>query len=215
MLSSLRRKLLWLLAARAAVVTVLLGSGALMQSSAPDALAGDTNAFFAVIGVTYALTVAYALLLNQTERRRWLVDVQLAIDTVIVSTIVYLTGGINSYFSSLYTLPIIAATTIESRRGGVMVGILSCVLYAGIVVAQYAGVPGFEAHTGTPLPDTPAITPCRTQRLSPRASSGRGASFGARASDQMIASATRSTASYASDEKMAGQTSGRGTDGAT
>jgi two-component system sensor histidine kinase PilS (NtrC family) len=153
MLSSLRRKLLWLLAARAAVVTLLLGSGALIQSNSPDAGAGETDAFFAVIGVTYALTVAYALLLNQTERRRWLVDVQLALDTVIVSTIVYLTGGINSYFSSLYTLPIIAATTIESRRGGVMVGILSCVLYAAIVVAQYSGVPGFEAHPGTPLPE--------------------------------------------------------------
>ena len=153
MLSSLRRKLLWLLAARAAVVTLLLGSGALIQSSSTASPPIDAGALFAVIGVTYALTVAYALLLNQTERRRWLVDVQLVLDTAIVSVIVYLTGGINSYFSSLYTLPIIAATTIESRRGGVMVGILSCVLYASLVVAQYAGVPGFETPAGQPLPE--------------------------------------------------------------
>jgi two-component system, NtrC family, sensor histidine kinase PilS len=153
MLSSLRRKLLWLLAARAAVVTLLLGSGALLQSKSPETLPIDTGAFFAVIGVTYALTVAYALLLNQTERRRWLVDVQLFLDTAIVSAIVYLTGGINSYFSSLYTLPIIAATTIESRRGGAMVGVLSCVLYAAIVLAQYTGLPGFEQLHGLPLPE--------------------------------------------------------------
>ena len=153
MLSSLRRKLLWLLAGRAAVVTLLLGSGALIQSKSPETLPIDTGAFFAVIGVTYALTVAYALLLNQTERRRWLVDVQLVLDTVIVSAIVYLTGGINSYFSSLYTLPIIAATTIESRRGGATVGVLSCVLYAAIVVAQYAGLPGFELLHALPLPE--------------------------------------------------------------
>jgi two-component system sensor histidine kinase PilS (NtrC family) len=153
MLSSLRRKLLWLLAARAAVVTLLLGSGALIQSSSPETLPIDTGAFFAVIGVTYALTVAYALLLNQTEKHRALVDVQLVLDTVIVSAIVYLTGGINSYFSSLYTLPIIAATTIESRRGGAMIGVLSCVFYASIAVAQYAAVPGFEPWQGQPLPE--------------------------------------------------------------
>jgi two-component system, NtrC family, sensor histidine kinase PilS len=151
MVFSLRRKLLWLLAARAVVVTLLLGSGALIQSKSPETI--DSGAFFAVIGMTYALTVAYALLLNQTERRRWLVDVQLVLDTAIVSAIVYLTGGINSYFSSLYTLPIIAATSIESRRGGAMVGVLSCVLYASIVLAQYAGVPGFEPLRGLPLPE--------------------------------------------------------------
>jgi two-component system sensor histidine kinase PilS (NtrC family) len=71
---------------------------------------------------------------------------------VIVSTIVYLTGGVNSYFSTLYTLPIIAATMVESRRGGVMVGILSGLAYSGIVVAQFAGLPGFEALAGQPLP---------------------------------------------------------------
>ena len=65
--------------------------------------------------MTYALTVAYALLLNQTERRRWLVDVQLVLDAVIVAAIVYLTGGINSYFSSLYTLPIIAVYVFAQK----------------------------------------------------------------------------------------------------
>ena len=148
--SPLRRKLLWLLAARAAVVTLLLGSATLIQSSSPGTRPADAGGFFAVIGVTYALTVAYALLLQQTERRRWLVDLQVAVDAALVSAIVYMTGGINSYFSSLYTLPIIAATIVESRRGGVVVGILSCAMYAGIVVAQYSGVAGFEP--AQPLP---------------------------------------------------------------
>jgi two-component system sensor histidine kinase PilS (NtrC family) len=148
--SPLRRKLLWLLAARAAVVTLLLGSATLIRSNSTGTMPVDADAFFGVIGVTYALTVAYALLLNQTERRRWLVDLQVTLDAVMVSAIVYLTGGINSYFSSLYTLPIIAATIVESRRGGVVVGILSCAMYAAIVIAQYTGVAGFEG--GGPLP---------------------------------------------------------------
>ena len=40
----------------------------------------------------------------------------------MVSALVYLTGGVTSYFSTLYTLPIIAASTVRSRRGGLLVG---------------------------------------------------------------------------------------------
>jgi two-component system sensor histidine kinase PilS (NtrC family) len=148
--SPLRRKLLWLLAARAAVVTLLLGSATLIQSTSPGARPVAAEAFFGIIGITYALTVIYALLLHQTEQRRWLVDLQVGVDALIVSAIVYLTGGINSYFSSLYTLPIIAATIVESRRGGLMVGLLSCLMYVGIVIGQYAGAAGFESSTALP-----------------------------------------------------------------
>ncbi len=152
MFSTVRRKLLWLIAARAAVVTLLLGSGTLLKSNSPERLPINTEAFYALIGVTYALTVVYVLLLKPTERHHWLVDLQLALDAVIVSAIVSLTGGINSYFSSLYTLPIIAATIVESRRGGLMVGILSCMLYVGVVVAQFARLPGFDPLPGQVLP---------------------------------------------------------------
>ena len=152
MLSTLRRKLLWLMAGRAAVVSVLLGSGTLIKFTSPESLSIDTDAFFALIGVTYVLTAAYIMLLRYTEQHRWLIDLQLAMDAIVVTAFVYLTGGINSYFSSLYTLPIIAATTVESRRGGIMVGVLSCALYAGLVIAQFSGAPGFELPPGQVLP---------------------------------------------------------------
>ena len=140
------------MAGRTAVVTVLLGSGTLIKITAPETLPIDTDVFFALIGLTYALTAAYVLLLKVTERHRWLIDLQLAMDAIVVTAFVYLTGGINSYFSSLYTLPIIAATTVESRRGGIMIGVLSCALYAGLVTAQFSGMPGFELPSGQTLP---------------------------------------------------------------
>ena len=59
---------------------------------------------------------------------------QLAADAIIVSAFVFLTGGVASYFSSLYALPIIAASTLQSRRGGMLVAILSALLYAGLVL---------------------------------------------------------------------------------
>ena len=150
--SILRRKLLWLMAGRAAVITLLLGSAIMMELKSPGALPIDP--FLVIIGITYALTAIYSFALRVTERNRWLIDVQLACDAVIVSAIVLLTGGVTSYFSSLYTLPIIAASTIQSRRGGRMVGVLSSVFYAGLVLVQYyAGDLLPTVLTVTPLPD--------------------------------------------------------------
>jgi two-component system sensor histidine kinase PilS (NtrC family) len=131
----MRRKLLWLIGGRAVVVTLLLGSAILVQLRSPGAFPIDP--FFFLIGVTYALTAAYSLALKFAERHRWLVDVQLAADAALVSAVVALSGGITSYFSSLYTLPIIAASVFESRRGGIMTGVLASVLYTGLVLAQY------------------------------------------------------------------------------
>ena len=128
-----------MIAGRAAVVTLLLGSAILIRIKFAGAVAFPIDPFFALIGITYALTAVYAFALKYSERNRWIVEVQLGIDAVIVSAIVYLTGGVASYFSfsSLYTLPIIAASVIESRRGGFMVALLSALLYGGLVLAQY------------------------------------------------------------------------------
>jgi two-component system sensor histidine kinase PilS (NtrC family) len=141
-----RRRVLWLIGGRAAVVTLLHGSAILIQIQAPGSLPIDP--FFFLIGLTYALTVVYILLLRHTEQHRWIVDVQLACDAVIVSALVYLTGGVSSYFTSLYTLPIIAASTIQSQRTGIMVGVLGSVIYAGLAAAQYMGTPALPVVVG-------------------------------------------------------------------
>ena len=139
MSTPIRRKLLSLITARAVVISVLLGSAVFIQTKSPGALPVDP--FFFLLGLTFALTVVYSLTIGHAETRRWLIDVQLGADAVLVSAIVYLTGGVNSYFSSLYALPIIAASTLRSWRGGMMAGTISSVLYTGTVLAQYFGTP--------------------------------------------------------------------------
>ena len=148
-MTTLRARLLWLIGCRAAVITLLLGSALLIRIKFPGAFPIDP--FFLLIGITYAVTALYTLALRYFERYSWLVDVQLGCDAVIVSAIVYITGGVSSYFSSLYTLPIIAASTIQSRRGGMMVGVLSSLLYGGLVLTQYYGVPFLPGVTGHAL----------------------------------------------------------------
>ena len=135
----IRRTLLALIAARAAVISALLGSAILIQIKSPGTLPVDP--FFFLLGLTFALTVVYSLTVRPAERYRWIVALQLAIDVVIVSAIVHMTGGVHSYFSSLYALPIIAASVVQSWRGGMMIGTLSSLLYAGVALTQYFGTP--------------------------------------------------------------------------
>src|SRR5918993_5282627 len=132
----MRGKLLWLIGGRAAVITVLLGSAILIQIKSPGSLPIDP--FFFIIGLTYGLTVVYSLALKHVERHRWIVDLQLGCDAIIVSAIVHLTGGVASYFVSLYALPIIAASAIQSWRGGMTVAVLNSLIYAGLTAAQYS-----------------------------------------------------------------------------
>ena len=139
--SDLRRKLRWLIAIRAVISTALLGSATFAQITAPGSFPVDP--FFFLIGLTYALTAAYAATLRLAERHRWIVDVQLAGDALIVSAFIYFTGGITSYFTSLYVLPIVAASVVQFRRGGLLAATLSAVLYGGVVLAQYLTAAGY------------------------------------------------------------------------
>ena len=120
---------------RAIISTVLLGSATLVQISAPGSFPIDP--FYSLIGLTYALTIFFAATLRYAERFRWLVDVQLAADVLIVSAFIYLTGGVASYFSPLYVLPIVAASSVQFRRGGLLVALLSTAVFLGMVVGQY------------------------------------------------------------------------------
>jgi two-component system sensor histidine kinase PilS (NtrC family) len=139
--TDLRRKLIRLIAVRAVISTVLLGGAVFAQIRAPGIFPVDP--FFFLIALTYGLTLGYGLTVTLAERKRWLIDLQLAGDAVVVSAFVYFTGGITSFFSFLYLLPIVAASTLRFRRGGLMLATLSTVIYTGLVVAQYLAVAGF------------------------------------------------------------------------
>jgi len=140
----LRRKLAWLIAIRVGISTLLLGSAVVVQLTSPGAF--PVEPLFLLIGLQFGVNVVWALTLTWAEQHSWLVDVQLACDALLVSGFIVVTGGVTSYFQALYVLPIAAASSVQSRRAGVMIAVLSAVIYAGVVMAQYFGagqMPGF------------------------------------------------------------------------
>ena len=140
---------------RVLVSTALLGMSTFVELATPGVF--PVNPFFFLIGLTYALSAVYLATLRYVDDRPWLVDAQLTIDVGLVSAFIYVTGGIRSDFSSLYLLPILAASTLRQRRGALQVAAVSAVLYCGIVVSQYTTLQSFPAwivavDSGLPAP---------------------------------------------------------------
>jgi two-component system, NtrC family, sensor histidine kinase PilS len=132
-----RQRLVMLMAGRAVITTLLLGSGVLIHLNLPGTL--PIYAFYLLIGLTFSCTVVYALALPFEARWPWMGEAQVAVDAVVVSGFIAVTGGVTSYFSLLYVLPIIAAGSLIHRRGALLVAALSAALYTALVTVQYVG----------------------------------------------------------------------------
>ena len=138
---TLRRRLAALIAIRLVVATVLLGSAVVVQLREPAASA--INPFFFLIGLTYAVSLGFIGSLRFVDRFPWLTDVHFAIDAMLVSAAVLLTGGVQSLFTILYMLPVVAASSMQFRRGGLQVAGFSTILFLGVVMAQYLHGDGY------------------------------------------------------------------------
>ncbi len=132
---------MWLIGARVVVSTLLLGSAIMFQVAAPGSLPIDP--FFFLIGLTYALSVIYAITVPYVDRSPWLVGLQFACDALTVTAFIHFTGGITSYFQLLYVLPIVGASSMAMRRGALRLALLSAFLYGALVLYQYAGGSGY------------------------------------------------------------------------
>jgi two-component system sensor histidine kinase PilS (NtrC family) len=152
---NLRSRLSTLIAARVVLVTLLMGSAILIQISRPGAFPIDP--FFALIGLTYALSVFYLATLRYAERHPWLVDLQFGADALLVSAFIHVTGGITSNFSSLYLLPIIAASMIRYKRVAVQLAAFSAVMYLTLVAVQYIDLELPLARRFSPVVDLPSV----------------------------------------------------------
>lgn len=153
--SILGRRLLTHIALRLAVATVLLGSALVVQVRAPGVF--PVNPFFLLIAVVYGVSLLFIASLRFVNRFPWLIDVHFAFDVLIVSGAVVFTGGLTSLFASLYVLPIIAAATLQFRRGAFQVAALGTMLYGAIALVQYGVASGliepvFAFEAGAELP---------------------------------------------------------------
>jgi len=68
-------------------------------------------------------------------------NLQLALDAIVVTVLVYFSGGVDSWFWSMYALFILEATFILARpRGAWLHALFSCGLLGAVVWLEYAGI---------------------------------------------------------------------------
>jgi two-component system sensor histidine kinase PilS (NtrC family) len=141
MSSVLGRRLLMHITVRLVAATVLLGLALVVELGGPERF--TVNPFFALIAVVYGASLLFIASLRYVDRFPWLADVQFSVDVVVVSACVALTGGVTSLFSWLYVLPIVAASTIQFRRGALQIAAFSSLMYTGVVLAQHLQASGY------------------------------------------------------------------------
>ncbi len=136
-----RGRLRVLMAARVLFVTLLLGASALSQMSEGKTLLITPNdALYIIIGVTYFLTIIYVLLLERIKYVYRFAYGQIFFDTIFITILVYLTGGIDSLFPLAYVFSIISASFVLSKRGTYIIASISAVFYAASLGLEYRGL---------------------------------------------------------------------------
>ncbi|HEY8370462.1 MAG TPA: ATP-binding protein [Thermodesulfobacteriota bacterium] len=143
----LRERLKWSLLLRVVVVTVMLGAAAALQAGVREPLVPrPLTVLYLLIGLTYALTVVYALALPRL--RPALLQLfaygQVLHDLGFATVTVAFTGGLESPFVVLYTLGIVNAGLLLYRRGTVLAVSLAALSLVLVTQVPPAWLPGQE-----------------------------------------------------------------------
>ncbi len=132
------RRLRFLIVARVAVITLLLGSFYLFRIGGLRFLSPTVFSFFIV--TLYVLTIVYAVTLRYIKAPSSITlfaYVQIVVDVFTEIVLVYLSGGIESWFSFTFLLSIISASIVLNRRASYYAASLSSILYGLLIEFQY------------------------------------------------------------------------------
>ena len=148
---SLLNKIKWLMIFRIVVVTILLGSGLIIQWNVIQSRPLELLYIFIIL--SYAFTGLTVSFLTQVKNLRLYAYFQIGYDLLFETGIVYITGGVESVFTFTYIFTIIAAGILLFRRGAFIAASLSTILYGLLVDLQFYRI--LPLYVSTQFPFTP------------------------------------------------------------
>lgn len=134
----LKRKIKALITFRAVFVTLLLGSAFLFKAGYEKFPYAYTLAYLII--TMYVLTITYSLLLEKIRRLVAFTYSQLMLDVILGIILIYITGGIESWFSFVLLLTIISSSIVLNKRAGYITATLSSILYGILINLQFHGL---------------------------------------------------------------------------
>ena len=140
--------LAWLVKVRIIILTLLFAIELAIARLTPNPF--PLRLFISVISLWYAVSVFYVLLLSFWEERRIQSLLQVITDLLMVTLLVYATGGVDSSLNFFYPLVIIVACILLPRTWAYLTGALAFILYVAVLELTYFGfIPSYSTtHPG-------------------------------------------------------------------
>lgn len=132
-----RKDIFWLILLRLIIVTALAVSAVIIQYSAATFL--PLMQFYYLIIAAYVLSALYLLLYYWGRFQTFQVGLQIFFDLLLITGLVYVSGGLRGSFYSLYIFGIIAASIVLSKRAAYLTAALSGVFFGILINSMYLG----------------------------------------------------------------------------
>lgn len=141
MFDNINSRLRWLMLSRVAIVTFLLGIAAFVELKGMGTLSEiSVSTLFKTILLTYILSMAYLPLLKYIRSVSLNIYIQSLCDVILITAMVYGTGGIHSIYSVFYPLTIIYAVLFLGKRGGLIIASAAGIFYGLFATLEYYGL---------------------------------------------------------------------------
>lgn len=143
---ALLRRLLWLHFGRLVIAVIGVVAILVLKWDPEQALVPYEYAYSVLIAAI-AVDVVYLLACRRVEDLRGMIGVEIAIDLLLTSALIYFTGGVESPFAYLYFLSVLASALLLSPRASLAAAASSTVLLSSIMLAYF-----LLHHSGKSVP---------------------------------------------------------------
>ncbi|MCX7973378.1 MAG: ATP-binding protein [Candidatus Aminicenantes bacterium] len=93
--------------------------------------------FYYLIGLAYLLSIGYLIFWAVSKNYQLQAYLQIILDLLLITTLVYISGGLMGSFYFLYLFPIMAASLLIGPRASLLVASLSAILFGLLVDGLY------------------------------------------------------------------------------
>lgn len=120
---------------RVIIITLFLGSVIVFRQKIGGGLHLSSISTLTIL--TYLLTLLYAVILPKVKDLRRFCYIQITADILVETGVIYVTGGIESPLSFLFTLSIISAGIISHRPGLYFIASIASIFYGTLIDLEF------------------------------------------------------------------------------
>src|SRR5438309_7754692 len=132
-----RSWLAWLVKVRVLIISFLLAVELLIVNLTPNNV--PVRAFITLVVVWFTVSVFFSLLVTLWDEYQLQAITQIFTDLAFITAIVYITGGIDTFFNFLYPLVIIVAAILLPRYWAYVTAAVCFILFGSLLELTYFG----------------------------------------------------------------------------